>query len=90
MPKLRTDVKHQMTPRELAIEQIFRDMEEGVREHRAYQLACEMDAAGNYIGADDVLRAAGVAPETVRRRREHINWRLDRGLPAIGNEVLPA
>ena len=87
MPKLRTQVKQQMSPREAAIEYLCRTAEELTRERQAYQLACQMDAAGNYLGADDVLRAAGVSPAVVQQRRQHINWRLDHGYPAIGDGV---
>ena len=33
--------------------------------------------------ADDVLRYAHVPQEEIERRRRHIEWRLEKGLPAL-------
>jgi len=42
---------------------------------RAFTRACGLDDRGDHAAADKVLLAAGIAPEIVKQRRDHLNWK---------------
>jgi hypothetical protein len=44
------------------------------RQDAAYQKACQLDNHGDHAAADKVLLKAGVAPETVKSRRKHLEY----------------
>ena len=64
-------------------DEFFRESNAFARKHEAYAAACHLDANGNHSGADRVLRDAGVEEREIKMRREHIEWRMKQGLPAI-------
>ena len=79
----RYETEMEKSPEQIAVDEFFELSEQVERKRSSYGHACSLDRAGKYAKADDVLRCAHVLQEEIEQRRRHIEWRLEKGLPAL-------